>query len=96
MMGVTIYYCIAQHGFGIPYGPGKAYRDFYFTGTSTSGGNFGSSFNKTDTLGNNGNANFKLNRISGSQWQLVYYCTNSNTTQVSVEVHMQVSYANLY
>lgn len=95
MMGVTIYYCIGQTSFGVPYGIGKAWRDFYFAGTSTNTSGFNSSFATTDVRGSNTEARFKLNRISGTQWNLVYFCTNSNTTNVSVEVHIQVSYADL-
>jgi hypothetical protein len=95
MMGISLYYCVGQGSFGNPHGIGKAYRDLYFAGTSSTVYNFGSNFYKTDTRGSNNNANFRINRISGSQWQLVYLCTDSNTTNLSVEGHIQVSYANL-
>jgi hypothetical protein len=96
MMGVTIYYTVSQSSFGTPHGTGKAYRDFYFVGTTTNTYSFGSDFIKTDTRGSNTDAKFRLNRISSSQWQLVYLCSNSNVTSLSVEGHIQASYANLY
>lgn len=98
-MQVIIYYSISHnYTFGAPLGIGTAYRDFYFIGTTTSTLGFGSDFLKINVgaMGSTEGANFRLNRISSSQWQLVYINSNSNTTQLSVEVHIQVTNANIF
>jgi len=95
-MDVQIHYSVMQTSFGVPHGGGSARRPVYWVGSSTGNGGFNANFAKQDSSGSQNDANFRINYINNTTFDIVFRNEHpSNLVNLSCEVNLRASYADI-